>query len=124
MLLLERGDAVGASGALREALHLDANDAASHNDLGLALNRTGEVRQAGLEFGEAIRLDPGNKEAHLNLGNLLARQGEAQAAVGQYRLALAIDPSYAAARANLAAVLRAYWRGFPRTVAPQLPSRD
>jgi Flp pilus assembly protein TadD len=110
VLLLEQGDAAGASEALNEAVHLDPNSTSAHNDLGLALGRMGDGRQAGLEFAEAIRLDPGKKEAHLNLGNLLARQGEPDEAIRQYRLALAIDPAYAAAESNLAAVLRAYGR--------------
>jgi len=119
VLRLEQGDTEGATMALMGALRYDANDAAAHNNLGLALSRTGGyARQASLEFGEAIRLDPGNKEAHLNLGNLLAREGEPVAAIRQYRLALAIDPAYAAANANLAAVLRAYGRPPPDVGVP------
>ena len=113
VLLLERGDSVGAAEALRQALRLGANDAAAHNDYGLALGRMGDVRAAGVEFSEAVRLDPGNKEAHLNLGNLLAREGDPPSAIRQYRLALEIDPAYAAAKSNLAAVLRAYGRSSP-----------
>ncbi len=60
-----------AEAAAREALRLNPEVDAAHNNLGviLAFGHKGDWDGAISEYREALRLDPNNAEAHYNLGN-------------------------------------------------------
>lgn len=47
--------------------------AENHSDLGLALEATGEIRQAGAEYEEALRLQPDYREAQEGYQRVMAR---------------------------------------------------
>ena len=56
--MLDAGDLDGAIAQFRSAIHSDANYAAAHYQLGLALSRKGEKDEASREFQRASELDP------------------------------------------------------------------
>jgi tetratricopeptide (TPR) repeat protein len=72
-----------------------------YNNLGCALQRTGEFDEAIRQFGNALRLKPEYAEAHCNLGNVLSQTGKIEEAMGQWELALRFKPDYAQAHYNL-----------------------
>jgi len=86
------------------AAHAPANPFAQSN-LGNALARAGDPREAAAHFAEAIRLDPAYPDAYYNLGNACAELGLASQAVAAYEQALRIDPAHLQAHDNLGAVL-------------------
>ena len=81
------------------------NNARAHNNLGLALDRTGQSPEAIQQYSEALRLQPDLVEAHLNLGNILDRSGRTPEAIQQYEAVLRIRPDYVEAHNNLGIVL-------------------
>jgi tetratricopeptide (TPR) repeat protein len=76
-----------------------------HNNLGVILQKAGDVPEATGEYEEALRLNPRFAEAHYNMGNILSDAGHLSDAITQYEQALQIDPDYAAAHNNLANAL-------------------
>lgn len=55
---------------MREGIRFCPNNAAAHNDLGVALELYGDHVSARIEFNRAIRLDSGYRPAHINLAHL------------------------------------------------------
>ncbi len=76
-----------------------------HNNLGVILQKNGDVQDAAGEYEETLRLNPRFAEAHYNLANILSDAGKLPDAIEQYEQALQIDPDYAAAHNNLANAL-------------------
>ena len=60
------------SGMIAQYAAYDADDAAAHNNLGVALLGLGRAREAVPHFREALRLDPGLPQARENLQRALA----------------------------------------------------
>jgi tetratricopeptide (TPR) repeat protein len=80
----------------------------AHNNLGMALARTGQVQGAIGQYEQALQIKPDNAEAHNNLGNALVRLGRVQEAISHYEQALRTRPDFADAHNNLGnALLRA-----------------
>lgn len=78
------GEWPAAASAFRTAKGL-ASDAATHHNLGVALQRMGDYAGAAEEFGAAIALEPSDPAGHLGLGVSHDRMGRAADAVAEYR---------------------------------------
>ena len=59
-----------------EALRIDPGYAEAHNNMGVALARTGRIEDAVVHFREAVRIRPDFVAAHNNLKKALALQKE------------------------------------------------
>jgi tetratricopeptide (TPR) repeat protein len=77
----------------------------AHNNLGVALSRSGRLAEATYHYSQALRLKPDRAEVHNNLGNALAAQGSVDRAVDHFYQALAIDANNARAYNNLGNLL-------------------
>jgi tetratricopeptide (TPR) repeat protein len=72
-----------------------------HNNLGIALFKTGHVDEAMVHYQKALEIKPDFAEAHNNLGNFLFQKGSVDEAMVHYQKALEINPDYAVAHYNL-----------------------
>jgi tetratricopeptide (TPR) repeat protein len=72
-----------------------------HNNLGIALLKTGNVDEAMVHYQMALEINPDFAEAHNNLGNFLFQKGSVDEAMVHYQMALEINPDYAEAHYNL-----------------------
>ncbi len=79
--------------------------AAFHNDLGVLLEREGDLEGALEQYRTAREIDPGLVPAYVNAGNVRFQLGEFDQAVRLYREALEIDPDNPRALNNLAWVM-------------------
>ncbi len=108
---LRKGTILAQQKRFREAvvefersLRIEPEMAMAHNNLGLAYQALGMLKEAREAFQKAIDLDTDDLAvayAHNNLGNLLRQQGDYEGAMKQYLLALRRKPDYAVAWANL-----------------------
>ncbi len=92
----------------RRAVELNPAFAEAHNNLGNALQQTGDAGDAAAAiaaFRRAVASDPGLFDAHYNLAGALRATGDGEAAEESYRLALEIIPDSVPALGNLAALL-------------------
>ena len=101
--LMQGKDAVDA---FRMAAKHLPDDAESHENLGLALKRSGQLEEAADCLRRAIKFNPSSAGAHVNLGNILKEAGRAEQAIAAYRRALELKPELAEAHNNLGNVLR------------------
>ena len=89
----------------KHAVHVTADNAMAHNNLGVALTRQGYFKDAMHHYSEALRIKPDYVKAHNNLGLRLAEQGRLTEAMHHYSEALRIDPGYAEAHNKLGVAL-------------------
>ncbi|MDZ7619402.1 MAG: tetratricopeptide repeat protein [Patescibacteria group bacterium] len=90
----------------RVGLQLGGDEQAkAHNNLGMALGKTGDTSNAILHLERAIDLAPREPEAYLNLGNLVRATDQARA-MHLYRDAIRLKPYYGEAHNNLANLLQ------------------
>jgi len=87
------------------AIKFGSSNAISHNHLGVALIRKGEVKEAIIQFRKAVSLNPKFAQYHSNLGMALSERKDFEEAAVHYREAIKLKPDYAAARKNLGIVL-------------------
>jgi len=83
----------------------DVGRAEGHNDRGVVLERTGDLRGALAEYRQAVRLDPSLSQAWINMGNVWVKLEENNEAIKCYRQALKHEPEHPHALNNLAWVL-------------------
>ena len=108
---------LAAGGCSHLVMLHDPLSASEHNDLGVAYERSGEVKLAAGEYRKALSINPRLVRPRVNLGNLSAGAGKWEEAARQYRRALR-DSSDADAMNNLAvALLRLKNPGEARTWA-------
>ncbi|MFC1489050.1 tetratricopeptide repeat protein, partial [Thermodesulfobacteriota bacterium] len=88
-----------------EALRIDPENMALHNNLAIALAKQGRTAEAIEHYLQALRIKPDYEEVHNNLGNALAKQGRTAEAIEHYLQALRIKPDYGEAHNNLAIAL-------------------
>lgn len=81
----------------------NAGDAALHNRLGIAYQRTGNAREARKAYKKAIELWSEYADAWNNLGTLDHSRGRYKQAIAAYRKAIQLDPGSAVYRRNLGA---------------------
>jgi len=77
----------------------------SHQNLGDAYRKTGNMDKAITEWQTAIRIYPLHPEANNSLANVALMQGDYQEAVHRYRLALKGRPENSESHYNLAMAL-------------------
>ncbi len=99
------GDDGSAEAAYGEALTLDPQFAAAHNNLGLLHHRRGKLDQAVRAFSAALALDPDQPEARYNLGCIREELGAVDEARQQWTRAIVLAPALADAHFNLGASL-------------------
>ena len=92
-----------AESVLRRALE-GLDDANTHFDLGVALDRLGRLPEAISEYQRALERNPNHKDALNYLGVSFVRQGRLDQAARQFERLVATDPDNADAHTNLGAV--------------------
>ena len=95
---------------LRTALRLAPDYAEAHNNLGVVLQRRGELEPALAEFREAIRLVPDHPEPLPNIATALDGLGRRDEAIPAYREAIQHFPNDASLHAKLGTLLIAAGR--------------
>lgn len=93
----ERDDAMNKGlEAFQKALALKADDAAYHNNYGLALAKAKKFDEAQAELGKAAQLDPPNAgKYYYNLGALLVNNNQTEQAGEAFKKAIEAQPDYA-----------------------------
>lgn len=82
--------------AFNKAIELKPDDAAYHNNFGLALVRAKKIPEAQGELNKAAQLDPANAGRYFyNLGAILTNIGQLDAAGDAFKKAIEADPNYA-----------------------------
>ena len=94
---LNSGDLDFAVRCFRTYLNRQPDDAAAHNDLGVALQRQGKAPEALACYERAARIAPGNADGWYNAGTIHHLQGDIAQAEDCYRKALAANPDCAEA---------------------------
>ena len=89
----------------RHVLEVTENNDIAHNNLGVALDKKGEIDEAITQLREATRLKPDHVEAHYNLGIAFGRKGQIDEAITQFREALGLNPNHVEAYYNLGIAL-------------------
>lgn len=80
----------------QKAIELKPDDAAYHNNYGLALARAGKYPEAQAELAKAAQLDAPNAGRYFfNLGAILVNTGHSDEAYEAFKKAVAADPNYA-----------------------------
>jgi len=102
VLALGKGRHAEAVSLMERSVSLNADDAAAHVNLGVALMKQGGRRQDALSaLSRAVALNPASADAHNNLGIVLKGMERLTEAVAAYRQAIALKPDYAEAFNNL-----------------------
>jgi tetratricopeptide (TPR) repeat protein len=79
-----------------KAIELKPDEAAYHNNYGLALSRAGKYDEGQAELAKAAQLDPQNAgRYYFNLGAILINTGHNDQAYEAFKKAVAADPNYA-----------------------------
>ena len=105
-LFFELGRVDDAVTHFREAARWAPQQAATHNDLGVALmQRDDAVDEAAAHFREAIRIDPAMADAHYNFGRLSKRRRRLADAFAHFQQAVRLAPDDASALMALAWIL-------------------
>jgi tetratricopeptide (TPR) repeat protein/4-amino-4-deoxy-L-arabinose transferase-like glycosyltransferase len=102
----EPGRLVEAIAYYRRALELEPRSPLAHNNLGLALARTGKAEEGRDHLARAVELQPRDPDFRHNLANTLAALGDGDAAIAAYEGVLTIAPGDAAAHSDLGVVLQ------------------
>ena len=89
----QRSDLKAAEQEYREAIRLQPELAATHNNLANILEKLGRNAEALAEYREAVRLSPGAFLAHLNSAALLVKMHDFEAAFREIEVAAQIDPT-------------------------------
>jgi tetratricopeptide (TPR) repeat protein len=85
------GQLDAAAACYRQAIAMDPQLAAAHNNLAAVLQQQGELEQARQHALQAIGLDPNLSQAHFKLGEISREQGDYAASVAHFRRCLALQ---------------------------------
>jgi Tfp pilus assembly protein PilF len=95
-----------AAESYQKALELKPDDAATHNNYGLALARSGKYPEAQAELSKAAELDKPNAGKYFfNLGAILVNTGHGDEAYESFKKAVEADPNYADAHYQIGVYL-------------------
>jgi Flp pilus assembly protein TadD len=92
ILLLEE-DATAAAAPLAKAVELLPSQSRPRYLLGLAQERSGDLKAAAESFESASRLDPKDEESLMELGRIYLKSNRPQDAEGRFRAVLGIEPN-------------------------------
>jgi len=115
---LARADFSALRARYEEQLSKNPADPELLNNLGLTLERLGQVDDAIARFESALRTDPLNFAYHFNLAHASSLRRDWDRSAGEYRLASSQLPSDYAARYNLGMAL--YLKGDAASAIPEL----
>ena len=104
---LSASSARDSLGWYRAALAVNPTSPVAWNNLGNALQITGDLPGAIAAYQEAIRLDPKFAKAYTNLGAAQKASGHLDDAIASHREAIRLDPKLAEAHSNLGIALKA-----------------
>lgn len=90
----------------KNAIAIDPQNSENYNNLGLTLQRKGELDKAVKTYQQALILNEDFAEAHYNLGNALKDKSKVFDAIDHYKRALQSKPDYAKAHYNLGLVYK------------------
>ena len=82
------------------------DDPETLNNLGLTLERMGQIDDAIARFSRAAQIGPRNWAYHFNLAHALAQRQSWDRAIAEYRIAVSLYPTDAATQCNLATALQ------------------
>jgi len=94
-----------------QILRIRSNDARAYYNLGIVLERAGEIEGAVTHYEQAIRIKPDFAMAHNGLAGALQRAGRVMDAIEQYRQVLRIEPDNAQAYIDLGLALAQMGQG-------------
>ena len=97
---LQRNQFVEAKSAYEKALTFNANDASTHNNLGVALQQLGDDAACAIALKQAVTLDPNYLDALNNYGAALLRQERYAEAIGFFDRAITLSANHADAHYN------------------------
>lgn len=106
-ILLLESDPAAAVSPLQKAVDLLPAQSRPRFLLGVALERSGNLKAAVESYEAALRLDPKDAETALHLGGLYLRENRPADAEKKFRAALDADPAQASAQLGLADSLEA-----------------
>jgi tetratricopeptide (TPR) repeat protein len=106
-ILLLESDPAAAVSPLQKAVYLLPAQSRPRFLLGVALERSGNLKAAVESYEAALRLDPKDAETALHLGGLYLRENRPADAEKKFRAALDADPAQASAQLGLAESLEA-----------------
>src|SRR5205823_469268 len=66
-----------------------------HNNIGVAHERLGELREAAEAYRQALAIDPNYADPHAHLGNVYRKANRFEEAVQSYEQALGLKPRWA-----------------------------
>lgn len=98
---MEAGDATAAEACFGLAVKIAPDFAEAYANLGMLLEKRGEVEIAEMSYRLSIEINPAYPETHLDLGALLADKKRFAEAEMSYRQAIALNPSSPVAWSNL-----------------------
>jgi Tfp pilus assembly protein PilF len=90
---------------LSHAIAVTRNNYLAQNNLGIALQRQGRLKEAASAFREAIVAKPDDAEAHINLGNNLCRTGQIDSGIAEFECAIQFRSDSVQAHHNLGLAL-------------------
>ena len=90
----------------RKIISLNPNQGDTHNNLGVALKKTGDIDDAINSFRQALKIDVNDARTYFNLGNTLREKGDFDEAICCFRQAVEIKPDYSKAYNNLGVTLK------------------
>ena len=89
----------------QHALEVTENNPIAHYNLGVALDKKGQVDEAIRQFQQSIRLKPDYSEAQNNLGAALLKRGQVDEAIRQFQETARREPANAYTHNNLGIAL-------------------
>ena len=95
------------------AARLEPGRAASHEGLGIAQLKNGNLIAAESDFSRALERSPDSSNTHDLLGIVLAERGDLARAIAEFPTANAIDPNNESATKNLQQALVAEQQAGP-----------
>ena len=90
----------------RHALAVTQNNYVALNNIGVDVEKKGQLDIAIQQFHESLRLEPDFVFAHDNLGDAFEKEGHIDEAIQQFQEALRLEPDFVSAHNNLGAVLQ------------------
>ena len=89
----------------RHALNVTIDNYVAHNNLGISLERQGDLDEAISHYNEALRINPSFVPAYDNRGKVLLQQGMLDEAMSQFSKALELNSNDAIAHYNMGVAL-------------------